>query len=128
MAGGKYGMHGVRVVVAGLLVLLGAGIPSRAQDQRQYEAGVWALAWSPDGTRLAAASFDGYIYVMDVDGEVAAAFAGHPAEAFSVAWNPNGRLLASGGFIDEVVNIWDINTERLVRRLHPLHCPSCGSP
>jgi WD40 repeat protein len=116
------------VVVTGLLVRLAAGIPSRAQDQRQYEAGVWELAWSPDGTLLAAASFDGYIYVMDVDSNIVAAFAGHPMEAFTVAWNPDGRLLASGGSGDEVVNIWDINTSRLVRRLHPNQCDTCGVP
>lgn len=113
-------MHGVRVVVAGLLVLLGVGIPSAAQDQRQYEAGVWELAWSPDGTLLAAAGRDGYIYMMDKGGEVTNVFAGHSERVYTVAWSPDRKFLASGGSYERFVLIWNLGTGKLHRQIYPL--------
>jgi WD40 repeat protein len=117
-------MRAVVVVVAGLLVLLGVGIPSLAQDQRQYEAGVWELAWSPDGLLLAGAGLDGYVYVMDVDGKIAEAFAGHSASVYTVAWSPDGRFLASGGLLDRFVRIWNLTTRKLHRQIYPVRYQS----
>src|SRR5262245_38641410 len=52
--------------------------------------GVWRVAWSPDGTRIAAASNDGTVLVIDADGrELWQRSLGR-----DVAWSPDGARLA----------------------------------
>jgi WD40 repeat protein len=74
---------------------------------------VAALAWSPDGSRLASGGSGGSAQLRDglsgsVLGETAAAQAGG---VVSLSWSPDGTRLASGG-IDGTVRIWRSTTER----------------
>ena len=66
------------------------------------------LAWSPDGSLLAAASAAGPISVLAAaDGTRAHLLPGHPDGANCLAWRPGeSRLLASGGQ-DGAVRFWD---------------------
>jgi len=69
---------------------------------------VWQVAFSPDGTLLAAASGDGMIRIWDVEsGLLAATLAGHSKAATSLAFSPDGRWLASGGLDGKVV-LWGV--------------------
>lgn len=65
------------------------------------------LAWSPDGTRLAAASAAGGLTLFAAtDGAVQHALPGHDDGANCLAWRPDGGALASGGQ-DGRVKFWD---------------------
>ena len=65
------------------------------------------LAFSPDEARLAVASKDGTIHVLDVDSwETIAVLLGHASTAYSVRWSPDGRRLFSGSR-DTTIRVWD---------------------
>jgi WD40 repeat protein len=75
------------------------------------------VAFSPQGEKLAAGTFDGHIRVWRVtDGQPLLACEGHAGYVWSVAFSPNGRLLASGS-IDHAVCVWDSHSGQ---RLHTL--------
>jgi WD40 repeat protein len=67
---------------------------------------VWALAFSPDGTRLATTCSDRAIRIWDTsDGKCVRTLRGHADEVWSVAFSPDGKTLASGGK-DGSVMLW----------------------
>jgi len=68
------------------------------------------LAWSPDGSLLAAASAAGGLTLFDAaTGAVRHALAGHEDGANCLAFAPDGALLASGGQ-DGCVRFWNAAT------------------
>lgn len=68
---------------------------------------VWSVAFSPDGTRIAAGTYDKQILVYDArSGEVVATLEGHGNWVTSVAFSPDGKVLASGSE-DSTVRLWD---------------------
>ncbi len=84
--------------------------------------GTHRLAFSHDGTRLAAAGFDGVARVWEVShGSEVAALRGHSGFVYCVAFSPDGRRLVSTGF-DRTLRIWDLSTGRatLILRGHAL--------
>jgi WD40 repeat protein/tRNA A-37 threonylcarbamoyl transferase component Bud32 len=69
--------------------------------------GVLAVAFSPDGSRLAAAGADGVVKVWDRRAlREALTLRGHTARVTAVAFSPDGRRLASGGG-DGDIRVWD---------------------
>jgi WD40 repeat protein len=57
-----------------------------------------AVAYSPDGSRIAAACEDGSVRIYDsTKRQQVAVLKGHPEYAISIAWSPDGTTLASGG-------------------------------
>ncbi len=65
------------------------------------------LAWSPDGSLLAAASAAGGLTLFDAaTGAMKHALAGHADGANCLAWSPEGAVLASGGQ-DGCVRLWN---------------------
>ena len=61
----------------------------------ELEARVAALAWRPDGARLAAAAVDGQILAWDVAGQEVLRFRVSGGRLNDVAYTPDGRRLAS---------------------------------
>lgn len=71
---------------------------------------VLAVSWSPDGTQLVTASFDGTAKVWNaVTGEELLTFSEHKAEVSSAAWSPDGKRIATAGF-DRKLRVWDAAT------------------
>jgi len=65
------------------------------------------LAWSPDGTQLAAASSSGALALhAAADGALRHTLPGHESGTNCLVWQPGASLLASGGQ-DGAVKFWD---------------------
>ena len=68
------------------------------------------VAWSPDGTRIASASEDGYVKVWGATtGNNPVTYSGHTDKVRAVAWSPDGTRIASAGE-DKTVQVWDAAT------------------
>ena len=68
---------------------------------------VFAVAFHPDGTRLATGGRDGAVWLWDVArGEEVVRLPGHRSYVWSLAFCPDGATLASGSG-DTTVRMWD---------------------
>jgi serine/threonine protein kinase/lipoprotein NlpI len=69
-----------------------------------------AVAWSPDGKRIASGSRDETVHVWDAaNGGHIYTYAGHSDIVWAVVWSPDGRRIASGS-TDHTVQVWDATT------------------
>lgn len=84
--------------------------------QGQHQTGAWiaAVAWSPDGTRIASSGLDGMVEVWHAsDGTSICRYLGHFGSVNAVAWSPDGTSIASGGN-DKTVQVWNASTREPV--------------
>jgi hypothetical protein len=78
---------------------------------------VRGVCFSPDGRRLASASYDRTVRLWDAaTGQEVRALKGHTGAVESVCFSPDGRLLASAG-LDGTVRLWDAATGQEVLAL-----------
>ena len=79
--------------------------------------GVFALAVSPDGGKVAGACLDTFVRVWDAaTGKELARWKGHADRVTGVSWSPDGRWVATGGF-DHTVRVWDAGSGAVVQTL-----------
>jgi WD40 repeat protein len=82
-----------------------------------HRAEVTGVCWSPDGTRLATASWDRTAKVWEaVSGKELLTLSGHTNAVHSVSWSPDGKRVATESF-DGTTKIWDANNGRELRTL-----------
>ena len=81
--------------------------PGRAAETPD---GVRALAWSPQGDRLASGGFDKLVKVWDpTRATELVRMEGHDHQIIALCWRPDGKVLASGA-ADSLVITWDAAT------------------
>jgi WD40 repeat protein len=68
------------------------------------------VKFSPDGQRIASASFDKTVKLWNKDGEVLHTFQGHNDWVWSVDFSSDGKTLVSGSN-DTTIRFWNVNEE-----------------
>jgi WD40 repeat protein len=69
-----------------------------------------SLAWSPDGSYLAGAFYEGLVRIWDTrSGRMVLSLVGNEAFISDVEWSPDGRYLATQAF-DNSIRLWEAGT------------------
>lgn len=95
-----------------------AGKVSKVQSISNPTGGISALAFSRDGSHLAAGNTIGKIYVYDTSNWelVADRWSAHTARVTSIAWDETGKYAASGS-LDTNVFVWCLEKKQQGKRI-----------
>jgi WD40 repeat protein len=78
---------------------------------------VWAVAYSPNGERIASAGVDATARIWDAaTGEPMIILAGHEAEIEGLAFSPDGDRLATASD-DGTIKVWNTSSGEIIREL-----------
>ena len=95
--------------------------PKSGRCTQELPRAAWynALAWSPDGPRLALKIMDQSVLVRDVSGKSADLLIveGNSGGLECIAWSPDGRTVATGNAKTNLVSLWDSRTGSRVQTI-----------
>jgi WD40 repeat protein len=87
-------------------------VSGAAANNRRRQPAFTSLAFSPDGSLLAAGGHDGHSRLWDVDTrKLLRDFHGHSVNVHSLSFSPDGKTLAAGAW-DTAITLWDVSTPR----------------
>src|SRR5215475_4941584 len=114
-----------RMATAGADARIAIWTPGRQQPDRVFEghgAPIVSLAVSPDGARLASASWDHTVRLWSLGDGAQQVLEGHAQNVNGVAFMPDGRSLVSVGY-DRELRIWPLvaGTPAVVTLASPLN-------
>ena len=121
---GLYSWGKQRAMVGGLEQFLhDAVLRSAARlTLRGHRDCVWSIAWSPDGSKLATASWDKTAKVWEAGtGRELLTLRGHQSPVWSIAWSPDGSKLATASD-DKTAKVWEAGAGRELLTLHGHQC------
>ena len=91
-----------------LLFIPATGSAQVVRPLAGHRAAVYAIAFHPDGRRLATASLDHTLKIWDADqGRTVRTFTGHDEKVVTLAFSADGKWLASAG-LDRTVRLWNV--------------------
>ncbi len=103
------GLAGISIVGGTFTWLVNSQKPqvgTRLFTYRGHNAYIAAVAWSPDGKRIASGSGDKTVQVWTpATKERVLTYLGHSDVLYTVAWSPDNKRIASGG-ADQTVQVW----------------------
>jgi cytochrome c len=114
-----------RMATAGADAKIAIWTPGRQQPDRLFEghtAAIVSLAVSPDGARLASASWDHAVRIWLLEDGSQQVLEGHSQNVNGVAFTPDGRSLVSVGY-DRELRIWPLGggSQNVIRLDSPLN-------
>lgn len=81
---------------------------------------IFALAYSPDGARIAVAGASPEVRIYDAEtGQRVSVLKGHPGAIYALAFRPDGEQIATGGF-DGRIRLYRASTGELVKEFVPV--------
>jgi len=111
--------QGLRVAAASILYRLGFAPGLGLERSLLAGEALSRVAFSPDGLELAAAGFDGRVWLWPAAGGAPRQLEGHLDQVHALAYAPDGRWLASGGREGRVI-FWERASGKPARVL-PAH-------